>query len=129
MSAPQITTVPTVELPAALRDMLPEQGSVELQHDGPGKVFTWHQHNLDEQLYVIEGGMTLFWVGADNGYHEQRVTEGALIDLPAGTVHGSTAGASGCNYVIKPEGGKTAVTTFLQESEWPHQPVTPEAAR
>ncbi|OZM71687.1 hypothetical protein CFN78_19450 [Amycolatopsis antarctica] len=129
MSGPRISTNSPIQVAPALRELMPEQGSVELQHDQPGKTFTWHRHSLDEQLHVLEGGMTLFWVDADNGYHEQRVTEGARIDLPAGTVHGSTAGAAGCHYVIKPEGGRTAVTEFLQEAQWPHPPVSAEAAR
>ncbi|WP_166459389.1 YqcI/YcgG family protein [Amycolatopsis pithecellobii] len=129
MSGPQITTVPPVELPITLRELLPQQGSIELQHDQPGKMFTWHQHDLDEELYVIDGGMTVYWVDQDGAYHEQPVTAGARIQLPANTVHGSTAAASGCHYVIKPDGGRTAVTRFLPESQWPHPPVPPEAAR
>lgn len=127
MNGPKFAELPAFELAPALLELLPAQGSVELQHDQPGKVFSWHQHDLDEELFVLYGAVTLFWVDGEGGYRQQECPEGTQIMLPAGTVHGSTAGPGGARYIIKPEGGKTANTRFLPEAEWPYPPVAPAA--
>ena len=36
----------------AILDLLPAQGSVELQHDGAGKVHHFHTHPVDEILMI-----------------------------------------------------------------------------
>lgn len=118
--SPRFTTATPPELSTELTGLLPHQGSFELQNDQPGKTHNWHHHSLDEELFVISGDVTLFWTGAD-GYQEKHCPAGTWITLPAGTVHGSTAGPQGCIYMIRPEGGATAKTTFLTPEEFPHQ--------
>ena len=117
---PDFSTATPPPLPAELTGLLPAQGSFELQHDQPGKTHNWHHHSLDEELFVINGDVTLFWTGAD-GYQERHCPPGTWIRLPAGVVHGSTAGPAGTVYMIRPEGGATARTTFLEPEEYPHQ--------
>lgn len=126
VSGPEFANAPLAEIPPDLLGLVPDQGSIELQHDQPGKVFGWHQHDLNEELYVLSGDLTLFWVGADGDYNERYCEPGHRIRLPARTVHGSTAGSNGVYYVIRPEGGKTAVTTFLREEQWPYPVVAPD---
>ncbi len=127
MTTPEFSYLAPAEVSTELLELLPEQGSVELQNDQPGKVFAWHKHDRHEELFVLSGDVTLFWVDAEGSYHEQECGQGSYIKLPAGTVHGSTAGGEGAHYVIKPEGGQTAVTTFLPQAEWPYPPASPVA--
>jgi FPC/CPF motif-containing protein YcgG/quercetin dioxygenase-like cupin family protein len=120
MAEPEFTQVASREIQLDLLELVPRQGSIELQHDQPGKIFSWHQHDLDEELYVLSGSLTLFWVGSDGGYRERHCEPGARIRLPAGTIHGSTAHGDGAHYIIRPQDGRTAVTTFLPEDHWPY---------
>jgi quercetin dioxygenase-like cupin family protein len=116
-------TPPSVS--AELTALLPRQGSFELQHDQPAKIHDWHHHSLDEELFIMRGDVVLFW-DADGTYREQHCAAGTWITLPAGTVHGSVAGAEGAIYIIRPQDGRTAQTTFLEPAEHPHptpQPV------
>ncbi len=115
--SPQFTRRDVPEISQGLDSLLPPQGSFELQHDQPAKTHNWHFHSLDEELFVMRGDVKLFWF--DEEYHEAHCPAGTWITLPAGTVHGSTAGADGAIYVIRPEGGATAKTTFLEPSEFP----------
>jgi|SRR5438067_12274583 len=96
---------------------LPDQGGIELQRDQPGKVHPWHRHGVHETLVVLSGAMILEFVDpAGSGAGARRALDagpGARIELPAGTVHQSTAGSDGCVYFIVPAGGKAAETTFL----------------
>ncbi|MER6049465.1 cupin domain-containing protein [Streptomyces sp. NPDC001793] len=114
------TIEPTPELSPQLLRLLPEQGSFELQHDQAGKTHNWHHHSLDEELFVISGEVLLFWVDGEGEYHERRCEPGTWITLPAGTRHGSVAGATDVVYMIRPENGRTARTTFLEPAEFPH---------
>lgn len=119
-------TAPAV--PADLAELLPFQGSFELQNDQPGKVHNWHRHSLDEELFILRGSALLFW-DADGAYRERECPAGTWITLPAGTVHGSLAGPEGAVYMIRPRDGRTAETTFLTEEEHPHPaPVAQESA-
>jgi len=105
------------DISKGLEALLPDQGSFELQNDGAGKTHNWHFHSLNEELFVMRGDVKLFWF--DGKYNEQHCPAGTWITLPAGTVHGSTAGDGGAVYMIRPEGGATAKTTFLEPSEFP----------
>ncbi len=105
-------------IPARISELLPMQGSIELQNDRPGKVHAWHFHSLKEELFVVSGKVLLFWIDGD-GYHQRACTAGTHIALPAETVHGSVAGADGAVYIISPEGGRTAETTFLAAADHP----------
>lgn len=115
---PQFVHTDPPEVSAALRRLLPVQGSFELQNDQPGKVHDWHRHSLDEELFVLSGDVLLFW-SIEGRYHEQNCKEGTWITLPAGVVHGSVAGRDGAIYMIRPEGGRTAETTFLPPEAHP----------
>jgi len=123
--SPRFDDVRPVQLDDRLLELLPEQGSFELQHDQPGKTHNWHEHSLDEELFVLSGGVTLFWAD-DDGYHERPCGAGTWITLPSRTTHGSVAGPAGAVYVIRPEGGRSAETRFLDEHEFPYP--TPVAA-
>ncbi|ASU86045.1 hypothetical protein CDO52_05295 [Nocardiopsis gilva YIM 90087] len=97
---------------------LPEQGGIELQRDQPAKVHAWHSHAVHETLVVLDGSMVLEYVAAEG--NERTITSGevgsgARIELPAHTIHQSTAGEDGCIYFIIPEGGKAAVTTTYSD--------------
>ena len=76
-------------------DLLPEQGSIELQHDAAGKVHHFHTHPVDEILVIISGRLNFTWDGG-----ERIVGAGDTILLPAGTLHQSEALAGGAIYAI-----------------------------
>jgi FPC/CPF motif-containing protein YcgG/quercetin dioxygenase-like cupin family protein len=118
MTNPRFETDNTPQLPTRLSELLPLQGSLEVQRDQAGKTHNWHRHSLDEDLFVIEGAVTLFWHDG-TARHERHCGVGTWISLPAGTIHGSTAGAAGAVYLIRPEGGQTADTVFLAAEEFP----------
>ena len=80
--------------PAILR-LLPEQGSIELQHDAAGKVHHLHTHPVDEILLIISGRLNFMWDGG-----ERIVSAGDTIMLPAGTLHQSEALEGGAVYAI-----------------------------
>jgi len=79
----------------AILNLLPEQGSIELQHDAAGKVHRFHTHPVDEILMIISGGLNFMWDGG-----ERIVSAGDTIFLPAGTLHQSEALAGGAVYAI-----------------------------
>lgn len=110
----------TVAAPVGdLAELLPQQGSMEIQNDKPGKTHDWHFHSVDEELFVLDGQVVLFW--SENGVRKERTcTTGEKILLPAGTVHGSTASESGATYIIRPDNGVAATTTFLTPEQDPH---------
>jgi len=76
-------------------DLLPEQGSIELQHDAAGKVHRFHTHPVDEILVIISGRLNFTWDGG-----ERIVGAGDTIHLPAGTLHQSEALEGGAVYAI-----------------------------
>lgn len=125
--SPAFKPFPVPSLGRQLVELLPEQGSFELQHDQPAKTHDWHRHNLDEDLLIITGEALLFWVEDDGEYRERLCPPGTWITLPAGTRHGSVAGPDGAVYMIRPKDGRTAETTFLIPAEHPHP--TPRFAR
>ena len=47
----------------AILNLLPEQGSIELQHDAAGKVHRFHTHPVDEILVIISGRLNFMWDG------------------------------------------------------------------
>ena len=79
----------------AILNLLPEQGSIELQHDAAGKVHAFHTHSVDEILMIISGRLNFWWDGG-----ERVVSAGDTILLPAGTRHQSEALEGGAIYVI-----------------------------
>ena len=70
----------------AILSLLPEQGSIELQHDSAGKVHRFHTHPVDEILMIISGRLNFMWEGG-----ERICGVGDTILLPAGTLHQSEA--------------------------------------
>lgn len=74
---------------------LPDQGSVEVQHDQPWKEHHWHKHQTDETLVLVSGSFEFEW-------SEGKVTcmPGDLIELPCGVLHRSKALRGGALYVI-----------------------------
>lgn len=79
----------------AILNLLPEQGSIELQHDAAGKVHSFHTHPVDEILVIISGKLNFMWDGG-----ERIVGAGDTILLPAGTLHQSEALEGGAVYAI-----------------------------
>ena len=79
----------------AILSLLPEQGSIELQHDAAGKVHRFHTHPVDEILMIISGRLNFMWDGG-----ERIVGAGDTILLPAGTLHQSEALEGGAVYAI-----------------------------
>src|SRR6202049_2046064 len=70
----------------AILELLPTQGSVELQRDAAGKVHHFHTHPVDEILVIISGRLNFMWEGG-----ERICRPGDTIMLPAGTLHQSEA--------------------------------------
>jgi quercetin dioxygenase-like cupin family protein len=70
----------------AILQLLPTQGSIELQHDAAGKVHRFHTHPVDEILVIISGRLNFMWEGG-----ERICRAGDTILLPAGTLHQSEA--------------------------------------
>ena len=70
----------------AILDLLPKQGSIELQRDAAGKVHQFHTHPVDEILVIISGTLNFVWEGG-----ERICRAGDTIMLPAGTLHQSEA--------------------------------------
>jgi quercetin dioxygenase-like cupin family protein len=79
----------------AILDLLPPQGSVELQRDAAGKVHHFHTHPVDEILMIIRGRINFIWEGG-----ERVCRAGDTIMLPAGTLHQSEALDDGAIYAI-----------------------------
>lgn len=84
-----------IDLAAGLRALLPRQGCIEVQRDAPGKEHRTHSHPTDETLIIVDGALTVYADGVD-----YVCRKGDVIDLPAGTVHGSTASSEGAIYLI-----------------------------
>ena len=79
----------------AILDLLPTQGSVELQRDAAGKVHHYHTHPVDEILLIISGKLVFKWQDG-----ERICSAGDTILLPAGTLHQSEALEGGAIYAI-----------------------------
>ncbi|ANN76003.1 cupin domain-containing protein [Bordetella flabilis] len=84
-----------IGLATDLRALLPRQGCIEVQRDAPGKEHRTHSHPTDETLIIVDGGLTVYADGV-----EYFCTKGDVIDLPGGTIHGSTASSQGAIYLI-----------------------------
>ncbi|MFG2874203.1 YqcI/YcgG family protein [Streptomyces sp. NPDC048337] len=113
MTETMIIQEPELGIAEAAAKFLPTQGGIELQRDAPGKVHSWHSHSVHETLVVLSGYMVVEYAAHGGGPEtvtEDKATAGTRIELPAGTIHQSTAGEQGCVYFIIPEGGKAAHT-------------------
>lgn len=83
------------DLNAILDLSLPKQGCVEFQRDQAGKEHSWHQHDTDETLIIIEGEILFYW---DEG--DAVCKPGDVIQLPKGVRHGSKAAFGDVKYLI-----------------------------
>jgi quercetin dioxygenase-like cupin family protein len=75
-----------ISIDPAILDLLPAQGSLELQRDAAGKVHHFHTHPVDEILMIVSGRLNFTWEGG-----ERVCGAGDTILLPAGTLHQSEA--------------------------------------
>lgn len=116
MPIPTIDFRERLTVSEAIAAFAPEQGGIEFQTDQAGKVHPWHSHSVNETLIVLDGTMTLEWSdGAPQSIvGRTEVGPGAVIHLPAHTIHQSTTHNSVCCYLILPEGGKAAETRFYE---------------
>ena len=62
--------------------------------NGPGDRFGRHEHRRDKVLFCLEGSIVFH---TDHG--DIELSAGDRLDLPAGTPHAATVGASGCSCV------------------------------
>jgi quercetin dioxygenase-like cupin family protein len=83
------------DLKSLVFQSLPDQGSVEVQRDVPGKEHAWHEHTVDETIVVLDGALKFYW---NEG--ERLCFPGDVIALPAGSAHGSVALEQGAVYLI-----------------------------
>ena len=60
--------------------------------NGPGDVYSEHSHAYDKVLVAARGSIR-FHLPAER--RDVELTAGQRLDLPAGTAHGATVGASG----------------------------------
>lgn len=89
------TETDTSHLAKLIESLLPDQGAIEVQRDVPGKEHSWHTHDTDETLVIIDGSVRFYW---DRG--EKVCGKGTVIALPAGMPHGSIALDAGATYLI-----------------------------
>ncbi len=87
--------VDPADIGALVLKALPDQGSVEVQRDVPGKEHVWHTHPSDETIMVLDGSLRFY---SEAG--EKLCLPGDVISLPAGTPHGSEALDKGAVYII-----------------------------
>jgi len=85
----------TADLRPLLKQLLPDQGSIEIHRDVAGKEHAWHRHGADETLVILDGYVRFYW---DQG--ERLCGPGTMISLPAGTMHGTVALEGGATYAI-----------------------------
>lgn len=116
MTTPTISFGKRLTLTEAIDAFAPEQGGIEVQTDKAGKIHAWHSHSVKETLIVLSGQMTLEWAAEtpQNVVGRSEVGPGAVIDLPAHTIHQSTNHDNVCRYLILPEGGKAAETRVYE---------------
>ncbi len=89
------TKIDATDIGPLIKTLLPDQGSIEVQRDVPGKEHAWHRHDTDETLVIIDGSVRFYW---DQG--EKVCSKGTVISLPAGMLHGSVALDEGATYFI-----------------------------
>src|SRR5260370_186642 len=80
----------------AILDLLPAQGSVELQRDASGKVHHFHTHPVDEILVIIKGALKFEWEGGT-----RICRPGDTIRWPAGTLHQSAGRDGGATHATR----------------------------
>lgn len=94
----QIPATPLTEAATIISQILPHQGSIEVQNDQPGKEHAWHTHPTNETLVILEGSVRFYYEGG-----ERICSSGDIIHLPSHVRHGSIALDDGCIYLIAME--------------------------
>jgi quercetin dioxygenase-like cupin family protein len=82
-------------LESAIHELLQIHNCVEVQVDRPGQLHPLHTHPVHEILQIISGELHFHVNGEDF-----TASSGTSIQLPAHTPHSSTAGTTGCLYLI-----------------------------
>jgi quercetin dioxygenase-like cupin family protein len=83
---------------ATLRAQLTSEGyQVVAWSSGPAEGFPPHAHIYPELLLVVEGELTVL-LPAENRMLD--LGPGDRVELPAGMVHGTMAGADGATYLL-----------------------------
>lgn len=95
VKSPRVVSGAPVTLEKAVLELLPQEGSVEVQRDPPGFTHAPHTHSTDETLLIVSGSITFDCAG-----QLLECASGDRLLLPEGTVHSSRAGANGCTYII-----------------------------
>ncbi len=67
----------------AILELLPAQGSVELQRDAAGKVHPFHTHPVDEILVIISGRLNFIWEGGEKAFNSRRLSTVSLDGAPS----------------------------------------------
>jgi mannose-6-phosphate isomerase-like protein (cupin superfamily) len=62
--------------------------------NGPADAYGWHEHDEAKVLFCLEGSIVFH---TDDG--DLVLSAGDRLDLPSGTRHAATVGASGCECV------------------------------
>jgi FPC/CPF motif-containing protein YcgG len=94
---PTVALIPgrSVGLEPAIHELLQIHNCVEVQVDRPGQLHPLHTHPVHETLQIISGELHFHVNGEDF-----TASSGTSIQLPAHTPHSSTAGPTGCLYLI-----------------------------
>lgn len=83
---------------ATLRCQLTADGYQVVQwSSGPAEGFPPHMHIYPELLWVVEGELTVLLLSEDRMLD---LAPGDRVELPAGMVHGTMAGADGATYLL-----------------------------
>jgi quercetin dioxygenase-like cupin family protein len=83
---------------AALREWLTAEGYQVVQwSSAPAEGYAPHVHIYPELLWVLDGDLTILLPAEDRML---ELTPGDRIELPAGMVHGTMAGAEGATYLL-----------------------------
>jgi len=70
--------------------------------NGPGDIYSAHDHNYHKVIYVVQGSITF---GLPHTDEQISLSAGDRLDLPAGIVHNAVVGSQG---VVCLEGHRTA---------------------
>jgi mannose-6-phosphate isomerase-like protein (cupin superfamily) len=62
--------------------------------NGPGDRYGKHDHDYDKVLFCLEGSIVFHLDDRD-----VELRAGERLDLPAGTTHAATVGATGCDCI------------------------------
>ena len=90
-----VSQVDVSDLAQLIEAALPDQGRIELRRDVAGKEHPLAQHESDETLIVLEGGLHCLW---EHG--ETLAGPGTVLICPAELAYGTIALQDGATYLI-----------------------------